>query len=184
MRANTQKIYERLMRGGFISSDSSDIEVKHLFADIEDNYDDYAGYFAELGLMLEGGEGYYYFSRAGISKQTLDQKLQSFAQWLDILDFLKSYDIMFSTGFQFRTTSILERINLDVELRDKARKLFRKPSTNQEIVEKVVAELVSMGYAELINEQDGTYKVTAAFRYVEEMVEIIELFNEDDTPEG
>ena len=102
---------------------------------------------------------------------------------MDILDFLKTYDITFSTGFQFRSTHILERINLDVELRDKARKLFRKQNTNKDIVDKLISELTGMGFAEIINEEDGTYKVTAAIRYAEELVNLITIYNEEDTPE-
>lgn len=172
-RTNTQHIFERLSKGAFISIDSTDQEVKHLYNDIEENFADYEEYFLELGFRLETGEGYYYFARNREAKQTIEQKLQSFAQWVDILDFLKTYDITFSTGYQFRSTHILERINLDVELRDKARKLFRKQNTNQEVVDKLIAELSGMGFAEILNEQDGTYKVTAAFRYAEGLVNII-----------
>lgn len=183
MRTNTQKIYERMSKGAFISVDSTDQEIKRLYADIEENFMEYENYFIEIGLQLEVGNGYYYFSRTRESKLTIEQKLQSFAQWVDILDFLKTYDITFSAGFQFRATHILERINLDVELRDKTRKLFRKQNTNQEVVDKLIEELVRMGYVENINEQDGTYKVTAAFRYAEEMVDLITIYNEEDSIE-
>ena len=184
MRANTQRIYELLSKGTFLSVDTIDQEAKHLYNDIEENFADYETYFLELGLRLESGDGYYYyFARTREAKITIEQKLQSFAQWVDIMDFLKTYDITFSTGFQFRSTHILERINLDVELRDKARKLFRKQNTNQEVVDKLMGELTSMGFAEIINEQDGTYKVTAAFRYAEDMVNLITIYNEEDTPE-
>ena len=183
MRNNTQKIYERMSRGQFLSIDSTDLEVKHLYEDVEENFADYEAYFQEIGLQLMAGDGYCYFARQQESKLTIEQRLQSFAQWVDILDFLKTYDITFSTGFQFRTTHILERINLDVELRDKARRLFRKQLTNQELVEKLVGELTGMGFAELINEEDGTHKVTAAFRYAEEMVGLIAIYNEEEIPE-
>lgn len=183
MRNNTQKIYERLIRGNFISVDSCDTEIKRLYTDIEENVSDYESYFSELGLKLEEGDGFYYFSRINESKLTIEQKLQSFAQWIDILDFLKTYDLSFSTGFQFRSTSILERINLDVELREKARKLFRKQNTNQEIVDKLMSELTSMGYAEIINEKDNTHKVTSAFHYLENLVDIITTYNEEDLTE-
>lgn len=183
MRANTQKIFERMSKGGFLSVDSTDSEIKHLYDDIEENFSDYENYFQELGLRLETGDGYYYFARTQEAKLTIEQKLQSFAIWVDILDFLKTYDVTFSTGFQFRSTNILERINLDVELREKARKLFRKQNTNQEVVDKLVSELTTMGFAELINEEDDTYKVTAAFRYAEEMVNLITIYNEEEVPE-
>ena len=183
MRANTQRIYELLSKGVFLSNDSTDLEMKHLYDDMEENFSDYEVYFLELGLRLEAGDGYFYFSRTQEGKLNIEQKLQSFAVWVDILDFLKTYDIAFSTGFQFRGTHILERINLDVELRDKAHKLFRKQNTNQEIVDKLVGELTGMGFAENINEEDGTYKVTAAFRYAEELVNLITIYNEEEIQE-
>ena len=172
MRTNTQRIFELMSKGGFLSVDSTDQEVKHLYDDVEENYAEYEAFFLELGLHLEAGDGYYYFARTQEGKLTIE-----------ILDFLKTYDITFSSGFQFRSTHILERINLDVELRDKARKLFRKQNTNQEVVEKLINELTGMGFAELINEEDGTYKVTAAFRYAEEMVNLITIYNEEEIPE-
>lgn len=183
MRDNTRNIYDRLISGAFITADSTDSEIRHLFADIEENFSDYEGYFRELDLRLEAGEGFYYFSRIHESRSSIEQKLQSFALWVDILDFLKTFDIAFSTGFQFRTSQILERINLDVELSEKGRKLFRKQKSNQEVAEKLIQELTSKGYAELINEQDHTYKVTAAFRYAEDLVNLITIFNEEDIPE-
>lgn len=184
MRNNTQKIYERLSKGGFISVDSSDTEVRTMYLDIEENLSDYSDYFLELGLRIEEGNGYFYFSRVAESKVNIEQKLQSFAQWIDILDFLKTYDLAFSTGYQFRKSQILERINLDVELRDKARKLFRKQNSNQDVADKLISELTGIGFAELINEQDETYKVTSAFRYAEDLVELINIYNEEDIPES
>ena len=183
MRANTQRIYELLSKGVFLSNDSTDLEMKHLYDDVEENFSDYEVYFLELGLRLEAGDGYFYFSRFQEGKLNIEQKLQSFAIWVDILDFLKTYDIAFSTGFQFRSTHILERINLDVELRDKARKLFRKQNTNQEIVDKLIGELTGMGFAENISEEDGTYKITAAFRYAEGLVNLITIYNEEEIQE-
>ena len=71
MRNNTQKIFEKLIRGAFISVDSSDIEIKHLYNDIEENFTDYEIYFQELGLRLDAGNGYYYFSRDNENKITI-----------------------------------------------------------------------------------------------------------------
>lgn len=41
----------------------------------------------------------------------------------------------------------------------------------------------NMGFAECVSEQDETFKVTSAFRYVEELVEMIQMANEDEIPE-
>lgn len=183
MRANTQKIFELLNRGEFLSVDSTDPERRRLYNDIEENVSDYEDYFREIGLSLGSGEGYYYLSRINESKLTIEQKLTSFSQWVDILDFLKTYDVAFSAGYHFRATNIIEKINLDVELRDKARKLFKNQNTHQDVVDKLVQELTGTGFAEIVNEQDGTYKITSAFHYAEDLVNLIEIYNEEEENE-
>ncbi len=74
MRNNTQRIYERLIRGEFLSVDSSDNSIRHLYDDLEENFEDYEDYFKEVGLQLEQGNGYFYFSRIGEGKQAIEQK--------------------------------------------------------------------------------------------------------------
>lgn len=185
MRNNTQRIYERLSRGEFLSVDSIDASTRHLYEDIEENLEDYTDYFREIGLHLEAGNGYFYFSRIGESKQSIEQKLDSFSKWLDYLDFLKCYNQSFTAGYQFRKSHLMEQISLDIEMKEKANHLFKKYGAGSlvEIVNKLLQEMQSMGFAECVNELDETYKVTSAFRYVEELVDIIQIANEDEVPE-
>lgn len=185
MRNNTQRIYERLSRGEFLSVDSIDASIRHLYEDIEENLEDYTDYFREIGLQLEAGNGYFYFSRIGESKQSIEQKLGSFSKWLDYLDFLKCYNQSFTAGYQFRKSHLMEQISLDIEMKEKANHLFKKYGAGSlvEIVNKLLQEMQSMGFAECVNELDETYKVTSAFRYVEELVNIIQIANEDEVPE-
>ena len=185
MRNNTQRIYERLSRGEFLSVDSIDASTRHLYEDIEENLEDYTDYFREIGLQLEAGNGYFYFSRIGESKQSIEQKLDSFSKWLDYLDFLKCYNQSFTAGYQFRKSHLMEQISLDIEMKEKANHLFKKYGAGSlvEIVNKLLQEMQSMGFAECVNELDETYKVTSAFRYVEELVDIIQIANEDEAPE-
>ena len=185
MRNNTKRIYDRLSRGEFLSVDSADSTVRHLYDDIEENLDDYADYFREIGLQLESGNGYFYFSRIGESCFSIEQKLESFSKWLDYLDFLKCYNQSCTAGYQFRKSHLIEQISLDIELKEKANHLFRKygAGSNIEIVGKLLQEMQNMGFAECVSELDETFKVTSAFRYVEELVEIIQIANEDEVPE-
>ena len=185
MRNNTQRIYERLSRGEFLSVDSIDTSIRHLYEDIEENFDDYANFFKEIGLQLESGNGYFYFSRIGDSKQAIEQKLESFSKWLDYLDFLKTYNQSFTAGYQFRKSHLIEQISVDVELKEKAGHLFKKYGVGSylEIVNKLVQEMQNMGFAECVSEQDETYKITSAFRYAEELVNMIQIANEDEVPE-
>ena len=142
MRNNTQRIYERLGRGEFLSVDSADTSTRHLYEDIEENVEDYT-------------------------------------------DFLKCYNQSFAAGYQFRKSHLIEQISLDIELKEKANHLFKKygVGSNMEIINKLLQEMQTMGFAECISEQDETYKITSAFRYVEELVNIIQIANEDEVPE-
>lgn len=81
---------------------------------------------------------------------------------------------------EINVASVQEYIN---SLREKAHKLFRKQNTNQEIIEKLVAELTAMGFVELVNAQDATYKVTSAFNYATDLVDLINIYNEEDGQE-
>ncbi len=185
MRNNTQRIYERLSRGEFLSVDSTDASVRHLYEDIEENQDDYADFFKEIGLQLESGNGYFYFSRIGEGRQSIEQKLESFSKWLDYLDFLKTYNQSFTAGYQFRKSHLTEQVSLDIELKEKAGQLYRKygVGSNLEIVNKLLQEMQTMGFAECISEQDETYKITSAFHYAEDLVNMIQIANEDEVPE-
>ena len=185
MRNNTQRIYERLSRGEFLSVDSSDTSIRHLYEDIEENFDDYADFFKEIGLQLEAGNGYFYFSRIGEGKQSIEQKLESFSKWLDYLDFLKTYNQSFTAGYQFRKSHLIEQISLDIELKEKAGHLYKKYGAGSylEIVNKLLQEMQGMGFAECISEQDETFKITSAFHYAEELVDMIQIANEDEIPE-
>lgn len=73
MRNNTQRIYERLSRGEFLSVDSTDTSIRHLYEEIEENFDEYADFFKEIGLQLESGNGYFYFSRIGEESKQLSR---------------------------------------------------------------------------------------------------------------
>lgn len=185
MRNNTQRIYERLSRGEFLSVDSSDTAIRHLYDDVEENYEDYAEFFKEIGLLLEAGNGYYYFSRIGEGRQSVEQKLESFSKWLDYLDFVRCYNQSFTAGYQFRKSHLIEQISLDIELKEKASHLFKKfgVGSNLDIVNKLLSEMETLGFAECISEHDETYKVTSAFHYAEELVNMIQIANEDEIPE-
>lgn len=185
MRNNTQRIYERLSRGEFLSVDSSDTSIRHLYEDIEENFDDYADFFKEIGLQLEAGNGYFFFSRIGEGKQSIEQKLESFSKWLDYLDFLKTYNQSFTAGYQFRKSHLIEQISLDIELKEKAGHLYKKYGAGSylEIVNKLLQEMQGMGFAECISEQDESFKMTSAFHYAEELVNMIQIANEDEIPE-
>lgn len=183
MLNNTQKVYERLIRGGFLAADSTKTDIKHLYQDVEDNYDEYVDFFKQIGFRLDSGNGYFYFSTFNESKADIERRLVSFCKWIDYLDFLKTLDISFSVGYQFSKARIVNEIDVNADLKDKARHLFSLQMPFPEKVDKLVGEMENMGFAELIDEETATYKITSAFRYAEDLVNLLTIYNEDEIPE-
>ena len=97
----TEEIFNILSKGGFISSNSFSTQVKRLYDAIEEDLPDYYDYYKGIGFYLEGGDGYYYFTRKE-SKVDLERKLEAIQKWIDYLSFLKTYHSAFGPGFLFR----------------------------------------------------------------------------------
>lgn len=168
----TKEIFEILSRGGFISQNSISQQRAHLYDAIEDDFQQYQEYYEGIGFLLEGGNGYYYFSRTE-SKVELADKIQRMIGWIDRLDFFKTFNSTFGSGFSFRKSNILEKFSSDIELKEKARHLYADLKTNDEKMDKLVADMERQGFIELENDLDGTYKVTAAFHYIEELIDCL-----------
>jgi len=173
-----QQVFDRLSRGGFISADSVDETVRRIFIDLDDCREEYADYFDKIGFILEEGNQYFYFSRKE-SKTALADKLKRFGHWIDVLDFLKAWEPAFGPGFTFLTADLLVKIDSDIELREKVTALYENKVKNDEICERLVEELSGKGYIELMDDVAMRYQATAAYRYLEDMVELI-AFNEED----
>lgn len=177
-----QQIFDRLSRGGFISSDSVDENIRNIFIDIDNCRDDYADYFVKIGFILEEGNGYFYFSRKE-SKTSLADKLKRFGHWIDVIDFLKAWEPSIGPGYTFLLADLQVRIDSDIELRDKAKSLYENKIRNNEICERLVEELSRQGFIELLDDVAQRYQVAAAYRYLEDMVELIAFNEEDEIPE-
>ena len=172
----TKEIFEILSRGGFISQNSISPQRTHLYDAIEDNFQQYQEYFEGIGFLLEGGNGYYYFSRSE-SKVELADKVQRMADWIDRIGFLKTFNTAFGSGFSFRKSNILEKFSSDIELKEKARHLYTELKTNDDKIDKLIGDLDRQGFVELENELDSTYKVTAAFHYIEELIDCLTIID-------
>ena len=174
----TKEIFEILSKGGFISQNSISQQRAHLYDAIEDDFQQYQEYYEGIGFLLEGGNGYYYFSRSE-SKMDLADKVQRLATWIDRVDFLKTFNTAFGPGFSFRKSNILEKFSSDIELKEKARHLYTDLKTNDEKIDKRINEMDKMGFVEIENELDNTYKVTSAFHYIEEVIDCLTIIETD-----
>ena len=159
MIKQTAEIFELLSKGGFISSDSTDPHIRQLYNQIDGNLTELYEHYASINFFLESGNEYYYFARRE-TRAELERKLEIAMRWIDVLDFVKTYDNAFAPGFRFQPSDILVRLKLDAELKEKLG---------------VLNDLKRDGFIELENEITSTYKVVAAFNYLEELVTCINI---------
>jgi hypothetical protein len=178
----TGEIFEILSSGQFICSNSADARTSKLYDIIDDSekYELFYDYFLAIGFILEKGDEFYYFSRKNESKADLERKLETACKWIDILDFFKTFDNAFVSGYSFTTQEIVVRLKVDAVLKSKAdglRKVLKLDDKTpyNEVVTKVVDSLCKEGFAEIENEILKSYKILASFKYLEELVNNINI---------
>lgn len=169
----TADIFKILSKGQFISSNSSDRNISNFYNIIEDeqNFQDLYEYFIKINFVLEKGDEYFYFSRPE-TNVNLEKKIEKAFEWIDIVDFFKTYDNSFSSGIRFSPAEILSRIKIDAELETKLENLKKHTdkTKHQEILDKVLRKLIDDTYIELENDITNQYKVLASFKYLERLI--------------
>lgn len=170
---STAEIFDLLSKGKFICSNSSKDLYRKLYAVLEDedHFELLTSYFGNINFILEKGNGYFYFSR-NESKVNLERKLEIAFKWIDILDFFKTFDHSFGSGFRFSIADITVRLNTDADLKSKltALKKITKKTNYTETVSKLVDYLLKDNFVELQDEITNTYKVLSSFEYLEELI--------------
>jgi hypothetical protein len=173
----TGEIFEILSSGQFICSNSADNRISKLYDIIDDSdkYEELYDYFSAIGFLLEKGDEFYYFSRKNEAKTDLECKLETACKWIDILDFFKTYNNSFGSGYSFSPSEIVTQIKVDAVLKSKAdglRKVLKMDdkAPYDDVVTKVVDNLCKDGFAETENEILKSYKILSSFKYLEELV--------------
>ena len=173
MIPQTADIFKILSKGQFISSNSSDKTISHLYDIIEEeqNFESLYQYFLCINFVLEQGEEYYYFSRPE-TKTELEKKIEKAFDWIDIIDFFKTFDNAFSAGYRFSPAEILVRIGVDAELETKLDSLKKhtEKTKHSEILDKLLKKMVDDTYLELENEITHQFKVLSSFNYLEQLI--------------
>ena len=181
----TGEIFELLSKGQFICSNSSDSRISKLCEILDDseNFEILYEHFYSINFILEKGDEFYYFSRKDESKTDLERKLETACKWIDIVDFFKSFDNAFASGYSFSPAKIAVEISVQVVLKNKADGLkgilkMDDKTPYPELVNKIVDTLCKDGFAELENEILKSYKVLSSFKYLEELINNINIPDE------
>jgi hypothetical protein len=176
----TGEIFEILSKGLFICSNGVSTAEVRLYEIIFDNFEELRIYFEHIGFILERGDEFFYFSRKDESKADLERKLEAACRWIDILDFLKAFDNSMSSGALLAPHDISVCIDMNPLLRDKVTSLRSVLRVDDKlpypsVVEKMIKVLCDEGFAEVENETLKTYKLLSSFKYIEELVSIINI---------
>ena len=167
------EVFEILNRGQFICSNSSKESVRKLYTAINQDFDSYNDYFMGINLILEEGDEYYYFVRSE-SRAELERKLDIAMKWIDIVDFLKTFENSFGSGFRFKPSDLLVRLSVDADLKNKLEGLKKCTAPGKEkhaeIIEKVLDILEKDNFIELENIIVHEYKTLASFAYLEKLI--------------
>ena len=175
----TREIFEILSRGGFICQDSARAENRRLFDYIEEHFEEYKACCEGMGDVLQQGSGYCLFTREE-SRAELTRRLTTLGVWIDRLDFLKTFYGGFTAGCRFTPSAIMEATAADVELKEKARRLYEGGRSVKAAVDQLVEDLLKAGLIELENEFEQRYRVTSAFHFLEDLVEMLTITEEEE----
>ncbi|MCF8255635.1 MAG: hypothetical protein K9J84_13745 [Bacteroidia bacterium] len=178
----TGEIFELLSKGQFICSNSSDSHISKLCEILDDseNFEILYEYFYSINFILEKGDEYYNFSRKNESKADLERKLETACKWIDIVDFFKTFDNAFASGYSFSPARIAVEISVQAVLKNKADGLksvlkMDEKTPYQEVANKIVDLLCKEGFAEIENEILKSFKVLSSFKYLEELINNINI---------
>ncbi len=178
----TAEIFKILSKGQFISSNSSDKTISNLYnvIDSEDNFEILYDYFENINFILEKGDEYFYFSRPE-NKIDLENKIDTAFRWIDIFDFMKTFDNSFGAGYRFTPSEILVRIKTDAELEmklDGLKKHTNDKEKHQDILDRILKMMINETFIELENEITHQYKVLTSFKYLEQLILTINISDE------
>ena len=178
----TTAIFERLSKGEFICSNSTDFEIVRLFdwIDTPEHYEELCDHFGAIGFTLEKGDEYFHFSKK-FQKIDIERKLEMAFKWIDILDFFKSYDNSFGPGYSLSASEILRMIKADAILKSKADNLrstlkVDEKTPYEDLISRMIDLLVKDGFAEPEAEAVfRSYKVLNSIKYLEILVNCINI---------
>jgi tetratricopeptide (TPR) repeat protein len=177
----THDIFAIMARGHFISSNGTRDNMSRLYDIINnpENFDRLQAYFNVIRYNIERGNNYFYFSRLNEANSLIEQKLETFERYIDVIDLFASMDNKITIGSRFRPSEIAEECNANVRLKQKLQKI---PMYRSETLLNKVRDICNLmtrdSFLELEDEQTESYKVLDAYTYLLDMINAISIYEE------
>ncbi|MCA6435977.1 MAG: condensin complex protein MksE [Bacteroidota bacterium] len=177
----THDIFAIMARGHFISSNGTKDNMSKLYDIINnpENFDRLQAYFNIIRYNIERGNNYFYFSKINEANSLIEQKLEAFERYIDVIDLFASMDNKITIGARFRPSEIAEECNANVRLKQKLQKI---PMYRSETLLNKVRDICNLmtrdSFLELEDEQSESYKVLDAYTYLLDMINAISIYEE------
>lgn len=177
----THDIFAIMARGHFISSNGTKDNMSKLYDIINnpENFDRLQAYFNIIRYNIERGNNYFYFSKINEANSLIEQKLEAFERYIDVIDLFASMDNKITIGARFRPSEIAEECNANVRLKQKLQKI---PMYRSETLLNKVRDICNLmtrdSFLELEDEQTESYKVLDAYTYLLDMINAISIYEE------
>lgn len=180
MTKYTSDIFEILRKGQFICSNSPNNNIQTLYKILEDEetFEYLYDYFYKINYILEQGDEYFYFSRPNEKHIDIERKIEKAFDWIDILDFLKTYDSAFTVGSRFTVYEIHNQLKNNADLKTKLENLKKLGSDKKNYIDrikKIITKLEKDNYITLEDEITETYKVLTSLNYLIDLVNTINI---------
>lgn len=177
------QIFDYLRNGHILSEDSNEELHKSMFRYLDDkeHFEKARTYFEVLGIELESGEGYFYFSRPNQPISSIEKKIKTAYKWIDILDFFRTYDNTFGVGTTFEPAEIKIACNENIVLKEKLERVSGKSKgTPIEHIKSIANDLVKHDFAIPLFGGER-YQVLSAIRYLDRLINLIHIRDDETT---
>ncbi|SFV88542.1 hypothetical protein MNB_SUP05-SYMBIONT-5-1222 [hydrothermal vent metagenome] len=144
----------------------------------EANFEELFEYFSKINYLLEQGDEYFYFSKPKEKNIDLERKIERAFEWIDIIDFFKTYDSSFDVGFRFTPSEVVGQLQNNADLKAKLENLKKVGSEKKKYldrIKRIIEKLEKDNYVALENELSETYKVLNSFNYLKDLVNTINI---------
>ncbi|GJM63858.1 condensin complex protein MksE [Persicobacter diffluens] len=173
-------VFDLLSKGGFLSANSSKMEFRKIYNKVEEHFEDFEQYFEALGYQLQAGNNYFYFSRVE-QKYSLEEKLERFYKFIDILAFFADYFQGFGEGYRFAISEVEQKCKVDTNLSDQLKVIAPEGANFYDKVRRVVKLMTDRGFFECEDDEREDYKVLSSYNYLMELIKLIDIDEEEAT---
>ncbi len=168
-------IWKRLKSNAFINQETFNHREKNWYAKIEEHFEAYHAYFAQLGYSLEAGDGYYFLSEPRLGAQIESILRNNYGDYIKMLRVLNKFRPTLEPGSQFKFHDFLSFCDENDDI-----KMLLWPSQDDSLSSRVqffIRKVQTEGFI-CANDDMSTVIVTSSFRYLKEYVLRAQLYGE------